>query len=71
MKKFIAFTGIIGTIMMILLSLLDHLIKFGDKFYFISLIVAILFMVPLVVREVLTIIKIKDEVNKDNEKAQS
>lgn len=65
MKKFIAFTGIIGTIMMILLSLLDHLIKFGDKFYFISLIIAIIFMVPLTVREALTLINDKKEQEKE------
>ncbi len=61
MKKFIALTGIIGTIMMILLSLLDHLIRFGDKFYFISLIIAIILMVPIIVREALIVIKLKEE----------
>lgn len=61
MKKFIAFTGIIGLIVMILLSLLDHIIKFGDKFYFISLIIAIILLAPITVREVLAIIKLKDE----------
>lgn len=65
MKKFIAFTGIIGTVVLIVLSLLDHLIKFGDKFYFIILIAAIILMVPVMVREVLTIIKLKDESKKD------
>ena len=61
MKKFIAFTGVIGTIIMILLSLLDHLMRFNDKFYFISLIVAILFMVPIIVREVLALVNSKKE----------
>ncbi len=67
MKKFIAFTGIIGTVVLIILSLLDHLIRFGDKFYFIILIAAIILMTPVMVREILTVMKLKEE-SKNNEK---
>ena len=67
MKKFIAFTGIMGTVVLIVLSLLDHLIRFGDKLYFIILIAAIILMVPVMVRETLTIIKLKENSGK-NEK---
>lgn len=56
MKKFIAFTGVIGTIIMVLLSLFDHLMHFSDKVYFIALIVAILFMIPIMVREILSLL---------------
>lgn len=65
MKKFIAFTGILGTIVMAALSLLDHLLRFGDKLYFIILIAAIILMVPIMVRETLTLINQKEERKKE------
>ncbi|MGN0612895.1 MAG: hypothetical protein ACI4JB_03265 [Porcipelethomonas sp.] len=61
MNKFIAFTDIIGTILIIVLSILDHLIGFGDKFYFIMLIIGLVLLVPVTVREAYSIMKMKQE----------
>jgi len=64
MKKIIAFTDIIGTALIIILSILDHLIGFGDRVYFIALIIGIVLLVPVTVREVLSLIKQKENANK-------
>ncbi len=64
MKKIIAFTDIIGTALIIILSILDHLIDFSDRVYFITLIIGIVLLVPVTVREVLSLIKQKENANK-------
>lgn len=63
MNKFIAVTDIIGTIIIIVLSILDHLFRFGDKFYFIMIIIGLVLLVPVTVREAYSLIKIKQEKN--------
>ncbi|MBQ8435065.1 MAG: hypothetical protein IJX24_03525 [Oscillospiraceae bacterium] len=64
MKKLIAFTDIIGTALIIILSILDHLIGFGDKLYFVLLIIGIILLVPVTVREAYSVMKMKKDENK-------
>ena len=65
MKKIIAFTDIIGTALIIILSILVHLFGLGDKFYFIMLIIGIVLLVPVTVREAYSLIKQKENENKN------
>ncbi len=65
MNKFIAITDIIGTIIIILLSILDHIIGFGDKFFFIALIIGLVLIVPVTVREAYSLVKAKEKGEKD------
>lgn len=61
MNKFIAMTDIIGTIIIIILSIMDHLFHFGDKFYFVMIIIGLVLLVPVTVREAYSLIKMKQE----------
>lgn len=61
MNKFIAMTDIIGTAIIIVVSIMDHLFHFGDKFYFIMIIIGLVLLVPVTVREAYSLIKMKQE----------
>lgn len=69
MKKFIAFTDVLGTALIIILSILDHIIGFSDRVFFIALIIGIVLLVPVTAREVYSLIKMKENKKSDSEKA--
>jgi len=64
MKKITALTEIIGVALIVILSILDHLIGFGDRVFFITLIVGIILLVPITVRESQALLKQKDNEEK-------
>ena len=57
MKKMFAVMGLLGTALLVVLSILDHLIRLGSNFYFIVLMLAGLLMLPMLIREAKVVIE--------------
>ncbi len=62
-RKIIITIGIIGVVAMIVVSIIDHITFLDDKPYFIAMGVGFVLFVPMLVRELLSLRKKKNEQN--------
>lgn len=61
-RKIISAIGIIGIIAMIVVSVIDHMTFMDDKPYFIAMGVGFVLFVPMLIRELLSLRRKKEEV---------
>lgn len=62
-RKIISTIGIIGVVAMIVVSIIDHITFLDDKPYYIAMGVGFVLFVPMLIRELLSLRKKKNEQN--------
>ncbi len=65
MRKMAAVFGLLGTAVLVLISILDHIIGFNSNVFYIFLILSCLFMAPMLIIQALAL---KDEAEKKKDK---